>query len=210
MASKRRVSKFEYRGDVEVSLVEDFENDSANGTRLWEAGMLLSRYVEAKMRDKMRGRRVLELGAGTGLLGLYLACIKADVLMVDYNDLVVKLLRENVKENKSSAKVAKFDWCDEVAVQELVKGKPFDYIMGADCVYTLDATQGLVKCLLALCSANPTTLIFMSIETRDDAVTKFFVDQMEAANFEVTITSQKGVDAQYQHEDVHLYRCQRK
>lgn len=210
MSNKRRVSRFEFRGDIEISLVEDFENDSANGTRLWEAGMLLSRFVEVNMGvDKLKGRKVLELGAGTGLLGLYLSRLRADVLMVDYNELVLRLLKENVKENKSKAKVEKFDWSDGEAVQRLCE-QQFDYIMGADCVFSLEATRSLVRCLETLCTANSGTIVYMSIETRDDAVTKCFVDEMEAANFSVVITSQKGVDPQYRHEDVQIYRCQRK
>jgi predicted nicotinamide N-methyase len=44
--------------NVQVVLTEDFENDTANGTRLWEAGMLLARYIEATLATEV-GKTVL-------------------------------------------------------------------------------------------------------------------------------------------------------
>ncbi len=46
----------------------------------------------------------------------------------------------------------------------------------------------------------------MSIETRDDAVTRSFVEGMIALQFEVTAVSQKGIDSEYRHPDIQIYR----
>ncbi len=50
------------------------------------------------------------------------------------------------------------------------------------------------------------TVGFMSIETRDDAVTRSFVEGMIALQFEVTAVSQKGIDSEYRHPDIQIYR----
>jgi hypothetical protein len=80
--------QFEFRGFEEpIVLFEDFTNDTANGTRLWEAGLLLSRYFEAYI-PKIARKKILELGSGTGLLSIFLGKSKAVVLSCDYNPLV--------------------------------------------------------------------------------------------------------------------------
>lgn len=91
------------------------------------------------------GKRVLELGAGTGLLGIYLSLLGASVTMADNNELVLSLLRRNVERNKSSAQVVALDWCNQDAhLQFLQPDKPLDYVFGADCVYSLQTVKGYV------------------------------------------------------------------
>ena len=82
---------------VNLKVFEDFENDTANGTRVWEAGVLLNKYLE--LDEGFRGKKVLELGAGTGVTGLMLAKRDCDVTACDNNDLVVDLLKKNVTSN---------------------------------------------------------------------------------------------------------------
>lgn len=49
----------------------------------------------------MAGRRVLELGAGTGALGIAVAALGGDVVLTDLPD-VVPLTRQNVQLNTAS------------------------------------------------------------------------------------------------------------
>ena len=49
----------------------------------------------------MRGRRVLELGCGIGIVGLVCALAGADsVLMTDYQDVTLDTAEENARKNK--------------------------------------------------------------------------------------------------------------
>ncbi len=209
-AMEGSVSEFEFRGSEEpIVLAEDFTNDSANGTRTWEAGILLARYVEAQWADKMAGKRVLELGPGTGLLSVYLGRLRASVVSCDYNALVVALLKRNVASNGMNKRVTvrKFDWGEPLDVASLGRDQ-FDFVMGADCVFSLAATAKLVECLDA--AMGTAAVGFMSIETRDAAVTEAFARGIRDKGFEVATVSLRGVDKEYTHPSIAIYRFQRK
>ena len=51
----------------------------------------------------MQGKRVLELGSGTGLLGLAVAAYGGHVLITDLESIVVAMLNPNVLQNKTTA-----------------------------------------------------------------------------------------------------------
>lgn len=57
------------------------------GTTIWDASVILVRYMERNpqlySRRKLAGKRVLELGAGCGLAGMYFALQGAHVTFTD-------------------------------------------------------------------------------------------------------------------------------
>jgi len=71
-------------------------------TTVWEAAVALYLFVlreEQSDRGCWRGKRVLELGAGTGLVGLTLAALGAEVVLTELSA-ALPLLRANVEANK--------------------------------------------------------------------------------------------------------------
>jgi predicted nicotinamide N-methyase len=200
-----------FREGIEVLIGEDFTNDSCNGTRLWEAGMLLCRYLEQQYGPKkLRGKRVLELGCGTGLVAFYCAKAGASVVACDNEPLVLELCRRNMEANRLTAKhldCRLFDWSNDEHVAAL-QDRDFDLVIGADCVFSLSATQALCKCLSRVCKPNA-TVGFMSVETRDDAVTECFRAGMQE-EFDVSNASLKGIDKEFVHEDLQIFRFQKK
>jgi predicted nicotinamide N-methyase len=92
--------------------------------------------------------RVLELGSGTGLLGLVLAkCFGVDVAMTDFNDAVLCNLHRNVVDNDltSRADICRLDWFDRDEDTELGL---FPMILASDVVYSLDQAQHLPHVVL--------------------------------------------------------------
>jgi len=49
----------------------------------WPAGEVLSRYIIRQGRDYWRGKRVLELGSGTGLVGIVAGYLGAHTVLTD-------------------------------------------------------------------------------------------------------------------------------
>jgi predicted nicotinamide N-methyase len=96
---------------------------------LWPSGIALARVVESL---DVRGRRVLELGAGLGLPSLAAALGGADVLATDWADDAVALLRANAARNGVRLRIERVRW-DEP--EPLLREAPWELVLGADLLY---------------------------------------------------------------------------
>ncbi|XP_020088599.1 protein N-lysine methyltransferase METTL21A-like isoform X3 [Ananas comosus] len=123
-------------------------NSKHLGTTVWDASMVFVKYLEKNCRkgrfspSKLKGKRVIELGAGCGLAGLGMALLGCDVITTDQVE-VLPLLMRNVERNTSwilqansdsapfgSISVAELDWGNKEHIKSV--GPPFDYIIGTD------------------------------------------------------------------------------
>jgi predicted nicotinamide N-methyase len=103
---------------------------------LWASGVALADVVSAL---DLRGRRVLELGAGLGLPSLAAALGGAKVLATDWADDAIALLRANAKRNSIRLRVKRVRW-DEPG--PLLREAPWQLVLGADLLYEeRNATQ---------------------------------------------------------------------
>ncbi|MFL5581790.1 MAG: class I SAM-dependent methyltransferase [Gemmatimonadaceae bacterium] len=68
------------------------------GVVLWPAAIALAHEVAGRV-DEMRGARVLELGAGTGLPGIVAASLGARVVQTDKQALALSVCRRNGERN---------------------------------------------------------------------------------------------------------------
>lgn len=68
------------------------------GYVMWSAAVILARWLHAHP-EAVRGKRVLEVGAGLGLCGLVAARHASAVLYTDFNPAVLRNLRHNVELN---------------------------------------------------------------------------------------------------------------
>lgn len=96
---------------------------------LWPAGLVLARAVAGL---ELRGRRVVELGAGLGLPSLAAALRGADVLATDWAAGAVELLERNARRNAIALHAARVRWDEPEA---LLAEAPFDLVLGADLLY---------------------------------------------------------------------------
>ena len=67
------------------------------GARIWDSGREMAALLQ-QQGESLRGKRVLELGAGTGIGGLSAAACGADVLLSDQAHML-PLLNENIIAN---------------------------------------------------------------------------------------------------------------
>jgi predicted nicotinamide N-methyase len=96
---------------------------------LWPSGLALARYVAGL---DLAGRKVLELGCGLGLPALVAAERGADVLATDWAEDAIELLRRNAERNEARLRVARVRWSEP---EPLLRGAPWDLVLGADLLY---------------------------------------------------------------------------
>ncbi|KDQ64981.1 hypothetical protein JAAARDRAFT_117033 [Jaapia argillacea MUCL 33604] len=131
----------------ESSIVIKLAVDSSPGCGgiAWPAGEVLATYLARRGRESLRGKTILELGSGTGLVGLVAGILGGSVWITDQSPLLENMVR-NVEINDLShcVSVAELNWGEPIS-QEL--SRPADMILAADCVYSEPAFPLLVKTL---------------------------------------------------------------
>uniref|UniRef100_A0A3P9KF46 Valosin containing protein lysine (K) methyltransferase n=1 Tax=Oryzias latipes TaxID=8090 RepID=A0A3P9KF46_ORYLA len=182
------------------------------GCVVWDAAIVLAKYLETKQFydppsgvNVWSGRRVVELGAGTGVVGLMAATLGAQVIVTDLEELQ-KLLKVNIKDNQAlvsrgsiTAKVLK--WGDDVS--EFLP--PPHYVLMADCIYYEQSIVPLVESLKLL--SGPETCIICCYEKRTEGVNpeverKFF-ELLQQTFICEKIPSDKQ-DPEFSSPDIHI------
>ncbi|KAK6141747.1 hypothetical protein DH2020_024516 [Rehmannia glutinosa] len=127
-------------------------NSKHLGTTVWDASMVFAKFLEKNCRkgrfspSKLKGKRVIELGAGCGVAGFGVALLGCDVISTDQTE-VLPLLMRNVERNTSrilqmnpnsdsfgSIQVAELNWGNTDHIRAV--DPPFDYIIGTDVMHS--------------------------------------------------------------------------
>lgn len=121
--------------------------ESTAGCLRWlEEQVVFSTSSARRGKKPLSGRRVLELGAGCGVVGAALACAGADVTVTDIAS-VVPLLQVNAhlqREEGRSIAVRTLNWSEAIP-PDLTSD--FDFVIGCDLIYDLTDLDGLLKVL---------------------------------------------------------------
>ncbi|XP_063803691.1 protein N-lysine methyltransferase METTL21D [Pseudophryne corroboree] len=182
------------------------------GCVVWDAAIVLSKFLERRECTEpgsLRGRSALELGSGTGIVGIMAATLGADVTVTDLEELQ-ELMKSNIDSNSHlitgscQAKVLKWG--------EVSDSFPtLDYILMADCIYYEESLKPLLKTLKDL--AGHETCIFCCYEERmtgknPEIERKFF--ELLKTDFEYEEVSIEKHDEEYRSEDIHILQVYRK
>ncbi|KAJ8604770.1 hypothetical protein CTAYLR_001010 [Chrysophaeum taylorii] len=149
-------------------------------SRLWPAAYDLARFLEAHL-DLVRGARVLELGAGTGFVGISAAKLgAARVVLTDLPENLPRL-RHNLRLNGLDPDAAiPLDWTSStVFLEEEVE---FDLVLAADCVFWPSLFDPLLATFAAI-AGGPTVLL--AVTHRLDRTKRFF-DSLAAKGWTAT------------------------
>ncbi|KAK1257090.1 hypothetical protein QJS04_geneDACA019232 [Acorus gramineus] len=150
------------------------------GAVMWDSGIVLGKFLEHSVDSGtlvLRGKKVIELGSGCGLVGCISALLGADVILTDLPDRL-KLLKKNVECNviegtmRGSAAVRELTWGDDLDC-EFIEPLP-DFVLGSDVIYSEAAVADLLATLKGLSGSN--TTIFLTGELRNDVVLECFLE----------------------------------
>lgn len=166
------------------------------GVVLWPGAMALAHELAAR-GDALRGRRVLELGAGTGLPGIVAATLGATVTQTDKHDGALAVCRRNGERNgvrDVAYRVADWTAWDDAA--------RYDLIVGADVTYS----EGMHDALRAIFAANlaPGGRLLLSDPFRPHSMRLF--EALEGEGWRVTV-SKWTVAGQRGRRAVGVFEC---
>lgn len=184
-------------------LVRQWEETGDSIARhIWDASLgcliLLEKYLTSHatndlpsirnlmVQDKSRHLRVLEVGAGCGLVGIALSQLrKCEVLLTDLED-AQDILQTNID---CATPVAGSSLARQVLGWGLgtatLANPKFDLVLVSDCIYNPDSSVQLVQTLREITRRNPDVVIFVAFKRRHDADDVFF-DHMTANGFLIT------------------------
>jgi predicted nicotinamide N-methyase len=115
--------------DDEQRFLTDNKPRLPYGIVLWPAAIALAHEVAAR-GETLAGKRVLELGAGTGLPGIVAASLGARVVQTDRQELAMGVCRRNAERNGVPTiehRIA--DWTEWSDTER------YDFIIGSDILY---------------------------------------------------------------------------
>merc|ERR1719461_1948910 len=66
---------------------------------VWDCGVMMAKYLELQPADFFEGKTFVELGSGTGILGLVCAALGGTVIVSDKDDEkpIIDLLKGNLR-----------------------------------------------------------------------------------------------------------------
>jgi len=172
-------------GSIKIELKDEpYATDHESvGLQTWGSASVLADRICADPEKYLRlgGKitlRILELGAGTGLLSLVVGKlssypiirdrgIKVDVLATDYHPAVLKNLQGNIARNfpltDNIVRGDKLDWVDPPALDEDDK---FDVILAADVIYDKRHGAWIKACAERMLRRSNDAIMWMIIPRR--------------------------------------------
>ncbi len=158
-------------GNAEVLIAEGNADTIDSGARIWDSGRALSKWmaVYLQQQDQSQPRRILELGAGTGIVGLTAAGFgeSTTVVLTDQSHMI-PLLEENIRLNdlQHKARAVQLEWgTDSREVVPMVSETAassmplFDIVCGSDILYSPDNFSLLLETLCQVCTPAVTEVV---------------------------------------------------
>lgn len=230
----------EHLGDSDLSFggklspalkIHEDGGESGCGGKVWIAGELLCEFLLEKSdqqglfsqwnsdtRFQSPIKKIVELGSGTGLVGLCLGLLNKqnklkdmDIYVTDIDQLV-PLMDRNIKLNELEHVFPEELWWGEPLKPEFAptrsNQRQIDLILAADCVYLEKAFPLLEVTLLDLTSCKDPPIILMSYKKRRKADKHFF--KQIKKNFDVLEINEFTRFDHYLKQKTHLFQLVRK
>jgi predicted nicotinamide N-methyase len=146
---------------------------------------------------------VIELGAGTGAVGLAAAALGTSVILTDLHSLE-GLVTANIARNNLSLKASFAPLCWGESISSQIPSPPFDIILASDVIYQQEYIDPLISTLKTL--SGPCTQIFLSNEHRPKL--PFPLKEILAAKFQVEEIPYDRLHPEWRSPDIHIYKIQ--
>ncbi|XP_034545857.1 EEF1A lysine methyltransferase 3-like [Notolabrus celidotus] len=167
---------------------------------VWESALQLCCYFEEQSLE-LRGKRIIELGAGTGVVGILAARMGAVVTLTDL-PLVLPQLQSNISANMPPSgwpntypTVLPLSWGED----QMNFPSDWDLVLGADIVYLSETYPLLVETLAHLCQSG--SLVYLSSKMRKEHGTQRFYEDYLPGKFNVELVHHDEI------QNINIYRA---
>ncbi|KAI8782624.1 protein N-lysine methyltransferase METTL21A [Biomphalaria glabrata] len=134
---------------------------------VWDSAVVLGEYLQDH-RHLIQGKKVLELGAGTGLAGMVAAALGADVIVTERESamphLTSTVLANSPNRKHWKIKASVLDWTQPIHYKTY---SDVDVVLGADIIYIEETFNDLLKVLMSL-THNRIVQVLLSCKIRYD------------------------------------------
>lgn len=161
---------------ISVKEAPQIISDGTTGLSCWQAGIFLADWM-TQNSIKFTGKRLMELGSGTGATGLIVSrsCQPEELILSDCHENVLRLLRENVELNacQETVRVIDLNW-DDASELDNLNVDP-EVILAADVVYDDTIFRPLIDLILALLRRNKSMQIYLAATVRNEETLTAFL-----------------------------------
>ncbi|KAJ9354189.1 hypothetical protein DTO027B9_4815 [Paecilomyces variotii] len=195
-------TNIDFDGLLSEPLVLQEDLKEGCGGQLWPAGIVLSKYMLRRHHSDLRGKTIVELGAGGGLVGLAVArgcSVDSPIYITDQKPMLA-LMETNIKLNNLSplVKASVLDW--GTPLPEDIPHHPA-VVLAADCVYFEPAFPLLVETLQSL--IGPETVCYFCFKRRRRADLRFI--KLAKKAFDITEVTDDPDRQTYARENITIW-----
>lgn len=185
-----------------IPSVQNAANWSLHADAVWTASLFIAEHILMLSTElDVTKKRVLELGAGTGLAGIAIARLlsPSSIVITDYpDDGIISTLRENVGRNQvHQATVIPVSWGDAKALD----GQTFDVIVAADTLWNIEHHESFCQTLGAALSKDESSRVHLFAAFHTGRYTmQHFMRTAQEFNFEIDALREYRASDAFQRE----------
>mmetsp|Transcript_7032 Transcript_7032/g.21412 ORF Transcript_7032/g.21412 Transcript_7032/m.21412 type:complete len:406 (+) Transcript_7032:149-1366(+) len=200
-------------GSGQVLTLEQGGNAKDVGQTAWDGGMVLAKYIEHAVEMGslcLQGKTVLDLGSGTGLVGLVCAVLGANVILTDLPGPVTSLMQKNRDRNAhlyeaGAVDVMSLDWMKPSDVDDVLKRHPkIDLIIAAECIYIEPLVLPLVNTLKLSAQGGADVLLSHGVHRLTPLIS--FFHELRRCNAKVQRVSDREKHPAYRAPGLHIQK----
>lgn len=178
---------------------------------VWDAALVLSYFlINPKSQSVInpKDKIILELGSGTGIIGLITGFLGAKKIILTDKGGCTKLISENYETNKKilpshlECIVKEVDWLKEdyKKISDEV-----DYIIGSDLVWKNELIKPLSDIIKYFMERNNNCIAVFSFQIRDEKIKTFF-DMFPKKEYKIEKLPDQYYDDEYKADDIIIIR----
>ncbi|CDR43877.1 CYFA0S13e00210g1_1 [Cyberlindnera fabianii] len=135
------------------------------GLKTWGSSLILSEHL-LEQHQKLVLDPVLELGAGTGLVGITLGILGYDVTLTDLPEILPNL-ETNVRLNGLNSDCLVLDWTNPSSfIEKKGQGIKYKTIVVADPIYSADHPRWVINMIITFLEKTPNSRVLLQIPVR--------------------------------------------